>query len=168
MKFAGKKIVKNQYVLPIIRGEVTQYIVLNAVSDPDLFEKICPEPQPQGSSRKPGEASVPDYSAKSYVDARNEWSKQRWRWLLLEGLKATPELEFETVDIANPDTWKNIEDEFKESGMTKGEYIELIQAVYMVNGLDEDKVKEARESFFRTVSEAALALSSQTAEQQSS
>jgi len=53
------------------------------------------------------------------------------------------------VDINNPGTWTNWEDDFKNCGFTQIEMGRITGLVLEANCLDETKLKQAREVFLR-------------------
>jgi hypothetical protein len=147
MKISGKKIegVSRKTVI-IKREEGDIKFILEAVLDENEFDKLCPRPIP-AVKMVPGGSKVPDFESKAYKEALEEWASQKTRWSFLHSIAATPDLEWDTVDLANPETWKNYPDELTASGFSPGEQYRLMQAYMYVIGLDEDKVNEAVESF---------------------
>jgi hypothetical protein len=147
MKIAGKKVEGVSRKTVIIKreeGDIT--FIFEAVLDESEFETICPRPAP-GIKMVPGGSKVPDFENKDYKKALDEWASQKTRWSFLKSIAATPDLEWETVDLSNPKTWKNYTDELTASGFSPGEQYKLMQAYMFVIGLDEEKVEEAVQSF---------------------
>ena len=125
-----------------------------AVLDYDKFEKLCPEPKAPmilfAGASQPSE-NVEDVN---YVKAFDEWAEMKTSYMVLNSLKATPNLEWETV-TSDPATWKNYQKEMKEAGLSPAEQGRVILCVSVANGLDQSKIDEATESFL--VAQAALA-----------
>jgi hypothetical protein len=66
-------------------------------------------------------------------------------WIVLESLRlGTPELEFDKVDMGNPNTWDKYLDELKDSGFSWAEIEFIIDGCMTANALNEDKLEEAR------------------------
>jgi hypothetical protein len=147
MKIAGKKVEGVSRKTVIIKreeGDIT--FIFEAILDESEFETICPRPKP-GVKMVPGGSKVVDLDNKEYKAALDEWASQKTRWSFLKSISATPDLEWETVDLANPKTWEKYTDELTASGFSPGEQYTLMQAYMYVIGLDEEKVNEAVQSF---------------------
>lgn len=134
--------------------EINQDIVFTAeaVLDFTPFEKLCPEPKPQPGQRPGGEVFVnindPKYKAKIM-----EWAGYKHSWVVIESLKATKELTWDTVDPNIPSTWKNYEQELRDAKFTSREMNEILKAVVQANALDDDRIKEARDRFLSSLSD---------------
>ena len=147
MKIAGKKIEGAARKTVVIKREEEDItFVFEAVLDESEFEKLCPKPEPS-VKLLPGGSKVPDFENKEYKEALGEWASQKTRWSFLQAISATPDLEWETVDLSNPETWKNYPEELTSAGFSPGEQYKLMQAYIFVIGLDEEKVNEAVDSF---------------------
>ena len=131
-------------------GDETVTLFAGPVTDYTKFEQLAPEPVPPEVLLKGGQRSrnVEDPKFKKKVE---EYGQLRTYWMVKESLKATPELEWDTVDDSKPDTWPNIEPELKtvvgEFGVAK-----IIKAVLRANGLSEEIVQQARDSFLASQS----------------
>jgi hypothetical protein len=154
MKINGRK----------IHGANVEYVVLprpdgdlvfkaTAILDKDTFHKLCPDPEPP-KKMLPGGKTVDDYSDSDYLESVAVKKKRSWSFTFLETYKYTEGLEWETVDLNSPDTWDNFEKELRDSGITEGELARLYNAMLSVNGLDQEKLDEARDRFLRTLSQA--------------
>lgn len=150
MKIKGKK----------IEGPGVEYVVIPrpdsedgdivftcaAVLDYDAFDKLCPLPDPP-MVLKPGGIQTPDVEDEDYQKIISEHGIKRIDWLTLKSLESTEGLEWETVDMQDPVTWKNYNDELKQAGFTFMEIAHIRQGVISVNSFDDRKMKEARERF---------------------
>lgn len=125
-----------------------------AVLDYSVFESLCPRPAPPKMRKRGSRTEVPDLEDKSFLTALEEWGRRRIDWMVLESLRATEGLEWETVDYNKPDTWKNYEEELKKSGFSPAEINILNNAALTANSLNETKLNEARDRFLRQQEEA--------------
>lgn len=148
MRLGGKKFVKPNVELIIIpRGDGEDIILkASAVKNMELFEQLCPTPEPP-TRIYPGGRKAKDVSSPEYVQQVSEYSELRFHFIALESLKETTELEWETVDMDRPATWKNFMTELKDSGFSEIEINRIIQGVMNANCLNEDKIEEARQRF---------------------
>jgi hypothetical protein len=90
---------------------------------------------------------------KGYEDQCMDYLVKRENYMVAASLMATPDLEWETVDLEKPGTWKNCEKELLETGLPKTEVSYIFEKVRQVNSLDQDKLDEARERFLLTLPE---------------
>lgn len=148
MKINGKVLSGPEEVLIILPRQGDDIILkARAVLDFTGFEKICPRPKPPKVMR-PGGPYVENVESPKYKEELLEWFSRRSEYMILKSLTdANPTLEFETIDIADPSTWGNIEKEFANSGFSEGEIMRISSAVLQANGLDDSKVEEAKERF---------------------
>lgn len=112
----------------------------------DDFEKMCPLPTPP-QILKPGGIKSYDTEDSSYKLKLKEYSNLRSDWLILKSLSVTPNLEWETVDMSKPETWKNFHTELGASGLSAAERSRIIEVVLDANGLDQSKIDEATKRF---------------------
>ena len=82
-----------------------------------------------------------------YLKAVTEHNSLRIGWMVIECLKGTKDLEWETVVPDDPKTWDNWQDELSESGMTQGDINRIILGVMAANNLDEDQITAAHQRF---------------------
>lgn len=166
MKLAGVKVEgPNEETIIIPRGNGEDIVfIARAVLDYSFFEKLCPAPKPKFKTLRGGK-KVRDTEAPNYVEAVEEHGKRRLSWIVIESLKATPELEWETVVEDDPSTWAGFEDELRASGFSILEVHRVIGGVLAANCLDEDKLDKARESFLASQRQATDQSSSQEDEQ---
>jgi hypothetical protein len=116
------------------------------IIDFDEFEKICPMPDPP-LIQYPDGGQKKDYDDLIYRKAVLAWSRQRTDWIVLTSLSVTEGLEWDTVDLNKPDTYKNYMEDFKKSGFSIAEVDYIIKQVLDVNSMDESKFDEARKRF---------------------
>lgn len=148
MKIKGKTIEGPGVEYVVIPRPDSEDIVFTcaAVLDFDEFDKLCPLPDPPMVLR-PGGIQTPDVEDEGYQKLISEQGIKRIDWLTLKSLEATEGLEWETVNIQEPATWKNYHDELKQAGFTFMEIAHIRNGVISVNSFDDRKMKEARERF---------------------
>jgi len=147
MRIKGKLIGAPEPKLCVIeRGEEQFVFTISAVLDYSEFDRLCPTPKPP-KAMKPGGKVTENPNSPKYLEALTKYAEKKTSWLLIQAINGTEGLEWEKVDLTDPDTWDSYMDELKESGLTEGEIAYLINQVYVVNSLDESKMTEARERF---------------------
>lgn len=147
MKIKGKKIDSPMIeivVLPRPDGDIV--FKAQAVLDFEEFDKLVTEPTPR-MLLKPGGGMEKDTNNKNYRKELDEYNTQRVHWMFIKSLEATEGLEWETVDMNDPTTWKNYESELKASNFSAMEINHITRAIMIANALDDRKLKEARDSF---------------------
>jgi hypothetical protein len=77
----------------------------------------------------------------------NEYNSKYNDYLFIKSLEATPGLEWETVNIDDPETWKNVHEELKNADLTPTEIQRIHYGIIEANGLSDAKVEEARKRF---------------------
>lgn len=150
MKINGRQLSKPNEMLLVLPREGEDDIVIKAraVNDTKEFEKICPEPKPQTRLIK-GKGKVQDFESPNYLKAMEEYGNRKYQWMMITSLNATPELQWEQVDISNPDTWKLWIDELRSSGFSEYEVQRIVKLCQDANNLTESRLEEARERFLR-------------------
>lgn len=148
MKIQGKKIEgANTAIIPIPRASSEDIILkVQAILDMLPFEKICPPPEPP-KRMIPGGKEVVNVRDPGYLAQVDKYAIQRLNWIVLTSLEATEDLEWDTVDMANPTTWNNFRKEMQESGFSNVEINRVVAECINVNALNEAKIEEARERF---------------------
>lgn len=166
IKIAGQEV---DQTLPedfiVLRPGTKQEVVIRARAfrDWDEFNALCPVPEAPGRNER-GKGFVRNYEDKTYKDRVKQRNTQQAGWMAFQSLY---EVEWETVESDNPKTWPNWEDELKDSGFTQIECNLIMGLVLDVNGLNEDKMRAARESFSHGQEGASSDSNSPTSEQES-
>ncbi len=149
MKIGGvdPKTLSKEEVLVLPRGD--QVIVFRAVgvSDYDEFNALCPEPKVPTKLMASG-AQQPDEDNKDYKSILSVYNAKRLAWLVIRSLEPSI-IEWDTVELGKPATWKNWTEDMKKSGLSQVECNRVTQLVFQANCLDEEKLKQARELFLR-------------------
>ena len=147
MKMNGMKLeCPNEVILVLPRQDGDLVFKAKAVTDYEEFDLILPEPKPQVRTVKGGKKQEMT-TEPEYLRAINEHNQKRMCWVFLKSLQATEGLEWETVNIADSNTWTNYVDELKASGFTAVEINRINTAVLQANCLDEEKLESARKAF---------------------
>jgi len=148
MKIKGRKIDKpNIEIIVIPRGDGESIVFkAQAVLDYEPFRKLCPAPE---APRRmlPGGVMQENIEDKDYLLKLGEYQTLRMAWVMLESLKATEDLEWETIKADEPSTWANFTKELEESKFSNAEIQMIVDGVAAANALDEEKIEAARKSF---------------------
>lgn len=148
MKLKGKKIEgpnEVPIVIPRHNRDNLEFVAV-AVLDYTDHDKLNPMPFPPVRS-EPDKAETPLLQDPDYLQAKQKWGERKTHWMILTSLAATPELEWESVDMDEPESWENYQEELKESGLSELEISNIISAVIQACGLDQEKIDLATESF---------------------
>lgn len=154
----------NQEIIAIPRYDGDIILIAKAVLNWDTFNKACIEPKPPTVITPKG-GKQPNINDPKYVAALDHYGEQRLAWLILESLRDTPDLVWETVKLDDPNTWVNYKKEFQDSGLTPTEVGRIIQGVMIANALNEEKIEQARSRFLALREQGQNELSSQNGEQ---
>jgi hypothetical protein len=149
MKIAGHELGKPNEelcILPRQNGDIV--FIAKAVLSFDEFDTIYPQPKPPVVV-KPGGQRVEDPTDKDYISLVGKRAVARLAWMMLKSLEDTPGLSWERVDMTNPKTYLNFEEELQEAKFSVAEITAIQRAVINANSINEERVKEARENFLR-------------------
>lgn len=148
MKIGGvdPKTLSSEVFLVLPRGEQNIVFRARGLQDMDEFNSICPLPKPPGKLTKDG--WVPNLDDPTYQQVMTEWGRKRLGYIVTRSL-APSAIEWDTVDLGNPRTWGNWEEDLKSGGLTQIECNRVLALVMEANALDETKLQRARESFLR-------------------
>lgn len=148
MKLNGQKIIgPNEEIIIIPRGNGEDLIFkARAVIDVDLFEKIYPTPVPPKVMKRGGE-QVQDFNDKDYLKSLDQYGAVRWAWIIVQSLKATESLEWETLNENDASSCLNWKRELMDSGFSFMEINRIEAGVLAANCLSEKRLEEARQRF---------------------
>lgn len=159
MKINGKKVELFTEVVVLPRGEKPEDAlvfkckpVLN--KDYDNFKKLCPVPTPPMAQRR-GEEPFLDITDPEYREALRTYSTRKYNYMVLMSISATDGLEWSKVDMGKPETWDELENELKEV-LTLPEFGRVMQAMNAANGLDDEKIRKAKDRFMSPVDSQPL------------
>ena len=117
MKLNGKKIEgPNVEVVVIPRRTGNLVFKAQSVLDYDVFDAVCTTPKPREIIKPGGERTLA-FNEQAYLDAMNKWASKKTDWMVLKSLEATEGLEWETVNMDDPDTWNNYQEELKAASL---------------------------------------------------
>lgn len=154
MKFHGQTVANTnvEYVV-IPRGEHNIVFIAKPVVNLDEFTKIYKEPQPPQISFPDGTGKPPenDYKDSGYLERLTDFFESRYFWMFLTSLKDSPGIEWDTVDMMKPNTYKNCEKELRDAQFLPAEINKINAAVAAVNALDDRQLDEARKSFLASL-----------------
>jgi hypothetical protein len=168
MKYKGQKLdgpSEDYIVFP--RREEDIVFCVRAIINYDECDKLDPRPEPPlrllpGGKSGRTQANVEDPKFKEEL---NKWAERRTHYMIIKSLEPSEDIEWEQVKLEDPSTWELAEKELAEAGFTAAEVTMLIRKIMQVNGLDEDKIKEATESFLVGQANIQSELISQNSEQ---
>jgi hypothetical protein len=146
MKIGGKPVTKCIEILVLPRVDGDLIIKAEAVAINDEFNALCPEPQAPSVRTKDGKKD--DLEDPDYLKAVDKRSVARWDYMCIKSL-APSEIEWDKVNLSQPITWNGWKQELLDAGLSEIEVGRIQGAVQAANSLDEDKLKEARDSFVR-------------------
>jgi len=145
MKIGGVQVTEpvDEYLV-LSRGTNKLVFIAKSLKDWKEFNESCPRPQAPVRFTKDGKVEETDN--KSYQDVLKIYFDRHLAYMVIRSLEPS-NIEWDTVDPANPKTWLNWLNDFKNAGLTETECNHVINFVSDVNTLSEKKLKESRESF---------------------
>lgn len=146
MKLNGKKIETAIEIVVIPRSTGDLVFKAKAISAYDDFNKLCPTPVPP-TIKRPGQPESQDTTDPAFKKAMDLWASAHTNWMIIESLKATEGLEWETVIPNDPGTWGNFQNELESSGLAQNEIIRIVNIVLDANGLNDKKIEAATKAF---------------------
>lgn len=174
MKINGTKLYKpSSQLIVFTRGDDPAIkLEVIAVLDRAEFDKLCPTPVPPMMMKR-GEGKVPDFDDKGFLAQVQRNSELYTKWICLKSIMVPSDevdgepthVEWETIDLQDPKTWNNYDQELIASGFSDMERLKLQNVIFEVNSLSETKAREARETFLQWRRDKQLASISQGAEQ---
>ena len=146
MKIGGKVIDNNYFeIIPIIKGENEYILKARPVSDFEDFDKVCPKPLPPKGLKKGGD-TFEDTENPEYKKKLNEYIEARTAWMCITSLDKS-DIEWDTVNKADPTTFNNWREDLKNAGLTAHEINRILEGIFKVQGLDSEKIEEAKKRF---------------------
>jgi hypothetical protein len=147
MKVGGVNVTSCEETLVLPRGGEGNDIpfIAKAVSINEEFDTLVQMPIPPMKLVKGGK-KLPDLADPTFKISCKLRDGKRFDFLMLRSLEPS-NIEWSEVDMEKPNTWAKWKDELIESGISDNEIQRIVGAVMIANSLDEDKIKEARDSF---------------------
>ena len=117
----------------------------------DELDKILPEPKPPtkqvvDSNGKLGPA-IPDLTNEKYQEQLTKYHSQRMAWVYIKSLEATENMEWDTVNINDPETWENWHTDLERSGLPASYTIHISRLVTDTQGWNSERIDEATQNF---------------------
>src|SRR4051812_15065474 len=107
MRLNGKKIEGlNVEEVIIPRGEDVLVFRAQAVIDYSVCDALNPKPKPKKGRNRAGEL-VEMTNDKTFETALDDWATRKLSFMVLKSLQATENLEWDTVDMNDMNTWNN-------------------------------------------------------------
>lgn len=151
MKLNGRKISgPNIEYIVIPRPDGNLVFKAQAVLSMKHFNELVPVPKP-GMATFPGGVQKPNPDDQFYKAEVKNYNDKRYYFTIIESLRATDTLEWETVKYTEPDTWLNVETELSESGFSEQEIQYIIMGCMAANALSESKLEQARKDFLASL-----------------
>lgn len=149
MKINGQAIIPPEPVKIVIPREGSDPVILQAepIMDWSEFDSLCPAPTPPIEINNKTKQRKKLYNHPRYLQQVEEHSTRRSEYQFIKSLLlGTEGLEFETVQLEDPTTWKNIEDEMRKV-FTEYEYSFILNEVMMIGLPTKERQEEALRLF---------------------
>ena len=121
--------------------------ICKAVTSFDQLAELLPEPQPPVAIGK-GNEKVYNKKDPGYKAQMHQYNLKQLAYIVIESLRDA-DLEWDTVELENPQTWLNYVNDFKSAGLNMIEINKICQGCMEANALDEEKLDKARKLFQR-------------------
>ncbi len=138
------KTLPNEEVLVLPKGDQRLVFRARGLADMDEFERLCPEPTSPKKLTKDG--WVPDTADANYTNMKASYQSRRLAYIVVRSLEPS-QIEWDTVNLDDPNTWTNWEKDLKAGGLTQVECNRVLGLVWEANCLDEGKLQKARDLF---------------------
>jgi hypothetical protein len=113
----------------------------------DEFIALCPEPDVKQFGKMTKDGWVPDLEAPQYLDLLRLRRVAHWDYTMIKSLEPS-NINWDKVKHNDPKTWKHCQTELL-SVLSYTEFSKVIGLVEEANTMDDAKLEENRESFFR-------------------
>lgn len=148
MKLKGRTIKGPNFeyiIIPRADGDIV--LKAQAVLDTKPFDERFPQPKPP-TITKPGGVVEPDFKDAGYLGLMEQRNAARYGWIFMQALAVTEELEWSILKIDDPSTWSRWEEELREAGFSNPEINLIMDGIAAANGLNQEKLEQARKRFF--------------------
>lgn len=146
MKIGGKRLSAPTETVVIPRKTGDIIFKIQGIISFDEFDKLVKEPVPP-TIKRPGKPDSADRKDEGFVKAWEEYAKQRSAYIIIASLVPTEDLEWEELTLDDPSTWHLWQKELQDAGFTEYEINHLASEIMAVNGLGEDRYKDAKSNF---------------------
>ncbi len=151
-----------EFLLVLPRGDTNLVFRAQGLSDMAEFTAVCPLPKAPGKLTKEG--FVANTKDSAYQVTMQQWSAKRLGFMVVKTLEPT-EIEWDTVNIDDPGTWANWENDLKNAGLSQFECNRVTALVLEANSLDDEKIEKARAVFLAGQEQVAASNSGPATEQ---
>jgi hypothetical protein len=131
-------------VIPREDGDIVFKFV--GVTNDSGFEEICPPPKPPRKHVVKLETTIDDYDDPNYIVKRREWDMAKTEWIFLQSI-APSNIEWDSVKMDDPSTYKNWRDDLKNAGFSINEVNTVYDTFFATNILTDKMLNEARSRF---------------------
>jgi len=148
MKIQGKKVEGVNVITMVFPRQDGLVVVLKAagIQSYEEFDKMCPTPEPT-EKIFPNGSRVKNTKDPKFQEAVDIWAKRKVAWMIIKSLEVTEGLEWETVDMLDPETWENYLSELTSCGFTEAEMARIVGGVTSANGINQQAIDEAEKHF---------------------
>ena len=137
----------NEVIIPIPRGDAPPFVfIARAVTSWDLFYDQAPVPK-AATIEKPGKEPQPNFNDPTYKKAVEKRSELWHAFLIVQSLIATPNLEWETIDLNVVESYVGYETELKQAFFSDTEISRIIAGCHEANAMNDDAIEKARADF---------------------
>lgn len=146
MLIDGKKRVNIPFRRTIVFPRIDEDITFTAVAVPcsEEFERKCPSPEPPKIKNAKGELINIDYQDSKFLKETREHNILRFDHQVIKSLE---NVQWETVDLEDPTTWKNWRKECLDVGMTDTELLMLLNAVIETHQPSNELIETMKKDF---------------------
>jgi len=169
MKTVGGIVAKRGGVLPplVLKREDDELVFrAQPVHDLDEFEALCPAPDFKKFGVLTPQGWQPDPEAPEYLDLLKTYRKRRWAYIVIKTLEPS-NIEWEKVKLKDHTTWLDYYEELA-AVLSYNELGHVMALIEEANALDQEKLEENRQSFFRKLAERQTLPNGQNGDQASS
>lgn len=147
MKYKGESVKGgNEEIIPFPRPTGDIVFVARSVKDWSEFDNLVERPKVP-TRIKPGGMVIELPKDPAYIEAVENYATLKTDFLYIKSLESTEDLEWETIDLKIPSTWKNFYKELEDSDFTPQEIVRLTVGIMCANSLDDAMINEARNAF---------------------
>lgn len=148
MKYKGKQIVNNNVQIVVIpRKDENIVFHLRPVLNTKRFDDLVKMPEAPSILMAGSSVVTKDTNDAKYKLAMTEYFKLKSAFTFLESISATPDLEWETVNLEDPKTWLNWQSEFEAAEFTESEKLLIFEGVQKANSLNSEYLDEVLNDF---------------------
>jgi hypothetical protein len=163
MKIAGidPTTLNQETMLVLPRGETQIVFRAKGLKDMSEFNALCP--LPKAPVKRTKEGIVSNTADSSYQQLMQQWGAKRLGFMVVKTL-APSAIEWDSVNIDDPETWTKWEDDLKNGGLTQFECNRVTALVMEANSLDDAKIERALAVFLAGQEQVAESASGQPTE----